>query len=90
MNVVPGVHFLWLAGMGVMSIIVIGVVLLVYFLVRGSSGPTQGMAPPGPVFPPPPPPDPSESPEDILARRFAKGEITAEEFQKARDLLRKP
>jgi uncharacterized membrane protein len=29
-----------------------------------------------------------ESPLDILARRFAAGEIGAEEFQKARDLLR--
>ena len=28
-----------------------------------------------------------ESPLDILARRFASGEITAEEFQRARDLL---
>ena len=29
----------------------------------------------------------SETPADILARRFASGEITAEEYQKARDLL---
>ncbi len=31
---------------------------------------------------------PAESPLDILARRFAAGEISAEEFQKARDLLK--
>ena len=31
---------------------------------------------------------PAESPQDILARRFASGEINAEEFQHARDLLR--
>jgi putative membrane protein len=31
---------------------------------------------------------PTESPQDILARRFASGEISAEEFQHARDLLR--
>jgi uncharacterized membrane protein len=30
-----------------------------------------------------------ESPLDILARRFASGEITAEEYQRARDLLRR-
>ena len=30
----------------------------------------------------------AEAPEDILARRFASGEISAEEFQSARDLLR--
>jgi putative membrane protein len=29
-----------------------------------------------------------ESPLDTLARRFARGEITAEEFKRARDLLR--
>jgi putative membrane protein len=29
-----------------------------------------------------------ESPLDILARRFAAGEISAEEYEKARDLLK--
>lgn len=33
------------------------------------------------------PTPPPETPLDILARRFAAGEITAEEYQKARDLL---
>lgn len=28
-----------------------------------------------------------ETPEEILARRFASGEITAEEYERARDLL---
>lgn len=37
--------------------------------------------------PPPPGPGPRETPLEILARRFASGEITAEEYQKARDLL---
>lgn len=31
---------------------------------------------------------PIESPEDILARRFVMGEISAEDFTRARDLLR--
>jgi len=31
---------------------------------------------------------PRESPLDILARRFAAGEISAEEYEKARDLLK--
>jgi uncharacterized membrane protein len=31
---------------------------------------------------------PQEAPLEILSRRFAAGEINAEEFQKARDLLR--
>jgi hypothetical protein len=33
-------------------------------------------------------PAPLESPEDILARRFVMGEISAEDFTRARDLLR--
>jgi Predicted membrane protein (DUF2078). len=30
----------------------------------------------------------AETPLDILARRFASGEISAEEYQRSRDLLR--
>ena len=38
--------------------------------------------------PPPPPAAPQpETPLEILARRFASGEISADEYQKARDLL---
>ncbi len=33
------------------------------------------------------PPPTRETPLEILARRFASGEITAEEYQRARDLL---
>ncbi|HKB32552.1 MAG TPA: SHOCT domain-containing protein [Candidatus Dormibacteraeota bacterium] len=33
------------------------------------------------------PPPARETPLEILARRFASGEITADEYQKARDLL---
>jgi uncharacterized membrane protein len=33
------------------------------------------------------PPPARETPLEILARRFASGEITAEDYQKARDLL---
>jgi uncharacterized membrane protein len=33
------------------------------------------------------PPPGRETPLEILARRFASGEITAEEYQRARDLL---
>ena len=34
-----------------------------------------------------PPAPPIETPLDILARRFASGEISADDYQKARDLL---
>ena len=53
------------------------VVLLIVWAVR-SSRPPYIAPPPGP---------PQETPLDILARRFASGEITADEYQKARDLL---
>jgi uncharacterized membrane protein len=33
------------------------------------------------------PPPARETPLEILARRFASGEITADEYQRARDLL---
>jgi putative membrane protein len=59
-----------------------GVVLLIIWLVRAMSGPNSVR--PGYTTPPPAAP---ESPLDILRRRFAAGEISADEFQKARDLL---
>jgi uncharacterized membrane protein len=60
-----------------------GFVLAVVWLIRAMTGPTtwrQGYAAS--------PAAASESPLDILSRRFASGEITAEDYQKARDLLR--
>lgn len=59
------------------------VVLLIVWAVR-QQPPHMQAPPPGPLMPPYRPP---ESPLDILGRRFASGEITAEEYQKARDLL---
>jgi len=77
----PPVHFFWLFWMGVIALVVIAVVIAI---VQGRSGPSQHTSPASPPIPPSPP---TETPLDILARRFAKGEITAEEYQKARDLL---
>ncbi len=58
----------------------IGVVALIAWGVR-SSGST--VAPIG-AFPMQ---STRETPQEILARRFASGEITAEEYERARDLL---
>jgi uncharacterized membrane protein len=58
-----------------------GLVLLVVWFVRAMTGPRSMRQ----VLSPPPPS--TESPLDILRRRFAAGEISAEDFQKARDLL---
>jgi uncharacterized membrane protein len=60
-----------------------GFVLLVVWFIRAmarSSSWRPGYSAPAVATP--------ESPLDILSRRFASGEITAEDFQKARDLLR--
>ena len=63
-----------------------GLTLLIVWLVRGSGG-NSGMS--RPATPPgtPPPTPLRETPLEILSRRFAAGEISAEDFQKARDLL---
>ena len=60
-----------------------GLVLLVFWLIRALAGPTSGRRGSAPMAVATP-----ETPLDILSRRFAAGEVTAEDFQKARDLLR--
>lgn len=64
-------------------LLLIGLVLLIIWLVRTMAGP-HAMRWAGPTTAPSPP---VESPLDILARRFASGAITAEEYQKAREVL---
>ncbi|MEO8745428.1 MAG: SHOCT domain-containing protein [Candidatus Dormiibacterota bacterium] len=80
-----GMGFAGLFAMLAVLLLVAGVVVMVIWLIRASGGPASGgqsgSRPPGS-------PNPPESPLDILARRFASGEISAEDYQKARDLLR--
>jgi uncharacterized membrane protein len=61
----------------------VGFVLLVVWVVRAMAGSSTWR--PGYSAPPL---ATAESPLDILSRRFASGEITPEDFQKARDVLR--
>jgi putative membrane protein len=72
-----GYLFAILGGLSWLAIVA-GIVLLVIWAVRAMPR-TAAMAG-GPAA--------VESPEDILARRFAMGEITAEEYERSRDLLR--
>jgi uncharacterized membrane protein len=58
--------------------IIAGVILLVIWAIRAAPRSQLLRGTPATV----------ESPLDTLARRFALGEISAEEFQRARDLLR--
>jgi putative membrane protein len=70
----------------VVPLFFVGLIVLVVWAVTHSS-PHPMSAPPYPPNPPPPV-TPRETPLDILQRRFAAGEINADEYQKARDLLR--
>jgi uncharacterized membrane protein len=58
----------------------IGVVALIAWGVRSSGGTVSAIG----AFPTQ---SARETPQEILARRFASGEITAEEYERARDLL---
>jgi putative membrane protein len=70
-----GLHiFVWL-------IVAAVVVLLVIWAVRSSARPMYWAPPPSAPAPQ------RETPLDILARRFAAGEITAEEYERGRNLL---
>jgi putative membrane protein len=60
-----------------------GFVLLIVWLIRALAGPNSWR--PGSTASPAAAPG---SPLDILSRRFAAGEITADEFEKAREMLK--
>jgi uncharacterized membrane protein len=62
-------------------LVAVGVALLVIWAIRSSARPVYTGAPPSAPAPQ------GETPLDILARRFASGEITAEEYERGRDLL---
>jgi len=78
-------HYFWIFWLGVLVLVAIAIAIAV--LRGGLSGRTHPAYPPVPAAPPAQPVPPPEAPLDILARRFAKGEITAEEYEKGRDLL---
>jgi uncharacterized membrane protein len=72
-----GILFAVLGGLAWLAIVA-GVIVLVIWAVRALPGSSLMRATPAAV----------ESPLDTLARRFARGEISAEEFERSRDLLR--
>ncbi|HET7466108.1 MAG TPA: SHOCT domain-containing protein [Candidatus Dormibacteraeota bacterium] len=76
-----GVHGFWLLGM-IGPLLLVGLIVLVVWAVTRA-----GRVMPATQYGPPPAP-PREAPIDILQRRFASGEINAEEYEKARDLLK--
>ncbi len=62
--------------------LIVPVLIVIVIVWAVQSRPMHAAPPPGAM-----PPAPRETPLDILARRFASGEISAEEYQKSRDLL---
>jgi uncharacterized membrane protein len=74
-----GFPFFWMLPLFV--IFAVGLTVLVIWAVRSSGRPAY------PIGPAPMPAAPRETPLEILARRFASGEISAEEYLRARDLL---
>ena len=77
-----GFSLFFMFGFLVVAAVVITVIVLAVHASTRTAYPTgtppmqMGAAPP-----------PRETPLEILARRFASGEITAEDYQRARDLL---
>jgi putative membrane protein len=79
-----GMHFFWMLPFVV--IVLVGITALVVWAVRATDRQAYPAgAPSSPTAAPPA--TARETPLEILARRFASGEITAEEYQRARDLL---
>lgn len=72
-----GLVFAILGGLSWLAVVA-GIVLLVIWGIRALSGSTLMRTASVAV----------ETPLDTLARRFARGEITAEEYERSRDLLR--
>lgn len=86
----------WALGLGSLvfwAVVVIAIIALVVYFTRGSRRPLppfRGYAgPPGPAGGPPPAAPPRAlTPEQILAERFARGEIGDEEFRQRLATLR--
>ena len=70
------VHMLWFVG-PIVVVFVLGVIALVAFLIMRTQSPAVPVAFSAT----------RETPLQILDRRLAAGEITAEDYRKARDLL---
>jgi uncharacterized membrane protein len=82
---VVGIHFFPLALM-FGFVVAVGVVIAVIVLAVHAATRTASPAGAPPMMGAAPPPA-RETPMEILARRLASGEITPEEYQRARDLL---
>ncbi len=85
----------WVLGLGSLVfwvLVAVAIIALVRYLIRGGQRPVppyQGYSAPGPYGQPGPPPGPAAAtPEQILAERFARGEIDEQEFRQRMAVLR--
>jgi uncharacterized membrane protein len=79
-----GFHMLWV--LPLFLLVVAGVAVLAIWAIRESARP-HPVGPPRMLVDQMATLTSRETPLEILARRFASGEITAEEYERARDLL---
>ena len=77
-------HIFWLAGV---LVFVVGAILLIVWAIRSAARPAYQIGPQPMQMGSTLAGATRETPLEILARRFASGEITAEEFERGRDLL---
>jgi uncharacterized membrane protein len=81
-----GVHLIYpLLLFGFLVVIAVVIAVVVLAVQAAARSPYPAGAPPLQIGTAPP--QARETPLEILARRFASGEITADDYQKARDLL---
>lgn len=70
-----GGGWMWLWGIAMMALFVV----LIVWLVRAASGASAGS---------PPPKDPTDRAREILAERYARGELTTDEYRERVEQLR--
>jgi putative membrane protein len=68
----------WPVGLFIMLLFWGGLILVAILLIRTFAPPRQGAPPP---VPPTPPQPPGPDPKAVLRERFARGEITEEEYR---------
>jgi len=73
-----GPEYFWSGGMWIFPLIMLVVMLVVVFLIFGRGGVGPGCSP---WHRPPRGGDAQERPLDILKRRYARGELSREEFE---------
>ncbi|MFJ5956227.1 SHOCT domain-containing protein [Paenarthrobacter sp. NPDC092416] len=78
-----GMAWMWLW----VLLLLVGITLLVFLSIKVISGGRGGYVPTGPQGPGDPPPAKGSSARQILDERFAKGELTADQYREHLNVL---